>query len=63
MTPQEIAASRDGARDYWLLIAMEAENVGPAVVRLGTIMARLRAANGDEVNLSGRPRVPAQRGE
>ena len=33
-------------RDWWLLQALEAENSGPQAARLGTVLARIRLANG-----------------
>jgi hypothetical protein len=33
-------------RDWWLLKALEAENSGPQAARLGTVLARIRLANG-----------------
>lgn len=51
MTVAERAAEVDSQpsqaeRDWWLLQALEAENSGPQAARLGTVLARIRLANG-----------------
>jgi hypothetical protein len=36
-TQEETPAERNDRRDYWVLLALEAGNTGPAAARLGTV--------------------------